>query len=87
MEQAVQIAGAILVLLGYVLSQTGRVDSSARSYLLINFVGSFLLALVAALGRQWGFLLLNGVWAVISVVNLVRGIRRDPVPGETGNPA
>lgn len=75
------------MLLGYVLSQTGRVDSSARSYLLINLVGSFLLALVAALGRQWGFLLLNGVWAVISVVNLVRGIRRDPVPGETGNPA
>ena len=74
MEQAIQVVGAILVLLGYVLGQTGRVDASSRSYLVINLVGSALLALVAVLGRQWGFLLLNGTWAVISAVNLTRSL-------------
>lgn len=83
MDQIIQIIGAILVLLGYVLSQTGRVDSRSRSYLLINLVGSALLAIVAALGQQWGFLILNGTWAVISVVNLVQGLRK-VTPGETG---
>lgn len=72
MEQAIQLIGAILVLLGYVLSQTGRVDGSARSYLVINLIGSGFLAAAAALGHQWGFLLLNGTWAVISAVNLIR---------------
>ncbi len=81
MEQLLQIAGAILVLLGYVLTQTGRLDGAARSYLTINFVGSALLALVAALGHQWGFLLLNGVWAVISLINLARGFRTGPPAG------
>ncbi len=75
MEQGIQIIGAILVLLGYIATQTGRLDGTARSYLLINLAGSALLALAAALGRQWGFLILNGVWAVISAVNLVRDLR------------
>ena len=83
MDQIIQIIGAILVLLGYVLSQTGRVDSRSRSYLLINLVGSALLAIVAALGQQWGFLILNGTWAVISIANLVQGLRA-VTPGETG---
>lgn len=83
MDQIIQIIGAILVLLGYVLSQTGRVDSRSRSYLLINLVGSALLAIVAALGQQWGFLILNGTWAVISVANLAQGLRK-VTPGETG---
>ena len=73
MEQGIQIAGAILVLLGYVLSQTGKLDGSSRSYLIVNLVGSAFLAIAAAIGQQWGFLLLNGTWAVISAVNLVRG--------------
>ena len=73
MEQAIQLIGAVLVLLGYVLSQTGRVDGNARSYLIINLIGSGFLAVAAALGQQWGFLLLNGTWAIISAVNLIRG--------------
>jgi hypothetical protein len=85
MEQAIQLVGAILVLLGYVLSQTGRVDGSSRSYLIINLVGSGFLAVAAALGQQWGFLLLNGTWAVISAVNLVRGALQQPLRNEQGS--
>lgn len=76
MEQAIQILGAILVLIGYLLGQTGRLDTSSRSYLVINLIGSALLAAVAAQGRQWGFLVLNGTWAVISAVSLARGLMR-----------
>lgn len=72
MDQYIQISGAILVLLGYILGQTGRVDPRAKSYLLINLVGSALLAASAFSGNQWGFFVLNGTWAVISLVNLVR---------------
>ena len=73
----VQIAGAVLVLLAYVLGQTGRIDTKARSFLFVNLVGSALLAADALSSRQWGFFVLNGTWAVISLVNLVRGLGDD----------
>ncbi len=75
MEQAIQIIGALLVLFGYISAQTGRVDGRGQPYLLINLAGSALLALTAGFGQQWGFLILNGTWAVISAVNLVGSLR------------
>ncbi len=72
MDQYFQIAGAMLVLLGFVLGQLGKIDPRSKIFLLINFAGSALLAVNAVSGRQWGFLLLNGTWALISLVNLVR---------------
>ncbi|MEZ4506104.1 MAG: hypothetical protein R2848_09750 [Thermomicrobiales bacterium] len=71
MDPFVQLAGALLVLLGYVLGQLGKFDPTSRSYLAVNFVGSALLA-ADAFDGQWGFMLLNGVWAAISLVNLGR---------------
>lgn len=76
MDQVVQITGAVLVLIGYVLAQTGRVNIDSRQYLIVNLIGSALLALAAAIGRQWGFLLLNGTWSVISIVSLARSARK-----------
>ena len=72
MDQYIQIVGAMLVLLGFVLGQFGKIDTSSKTYLLINLVGSALLAANAVSGGQWGFLLLNGTWALISLVGLVR---------------
>ncbi len=82
MDQYVQIAGAVLVLSGYVLGQLGRIDTSSRLYLFVNFIGAALLAADAFAGSQWGFLLLNGTWAVISLVNLVRSFLDPQVEDE-----
>lgn len=78
MDQYIQIIGAVLVLLGYALGQLGRIDPRSKGYLLLNLVGAGLLALAAFWGRQWGFLVLNGTWAVISLVNLVRTSAASP---------
>lgn len=72
MDPYIQIGGAVLVLIGYVLGQLDKIDTSSKPYLLINLVGSALLAADAFAGRQWGFLVLNGSWAVISLINLIR---------------
>jgi len=42
------------------------------SYLVVNIVGAGVLAVLAAIGRQYGFLLLEAVWTVVSVVSLVQ---------------
>lgn len=73
-EQLVQIVGAVLVLVGFTLAQLGRVDHQSRDYLIVNLVGSLMLAIDAVIGRQFGFLLLEGVWALVSGWSLIRQI-------------
>ncbi|HEX4357722.1 MAG TPA: hypothetical protein VH141_09385 [Pseudonocardia sp.] len=62
----VEIGGSLLILAAFVAAQLGRVSSSAVSYLLLNMAGSSVLAVIALLHGSWGFLLLEGSWALVS---------------------
>lgn len=78
--QAVSLVGSMLILAAFVAGQLRRMEPSDRSYVLLNLVGSGILAAVALIEQQWGFLLLEGVWALVSLwstVQLVRGKRLD----------
>lgn len=77
MDAIVQVAGSLLILVPFVLVQVGRMTSTSRTFLLLNLIGSTVLAIDAAIGLQWGFLLLEGVWAIVSLVALVRPRRDD----------
>lgn len=77
-EQVLQIVGALLVLSGFALAQARVVSDRSFPYLAVNLVGSGILAVLAALGRQWGFLLLEGAWAIISAVGVIRLLIRPP---------
>lgn len=70
--QAVQIGGALLVLVAFAAAQWGVLSQKSRAYLALNFVGSLILALQAGAQRQWGFILLEGVWALLSGAGLLR---------------
>lgn len=75
MAQVLQMAGAVLILAAYIASQAGRLRPEAVLYLALNFTGSGILAVLAAVDRQWGFLLLEGVWALVSLLGLIRKVR------------
>ncbi len=81
MGQVVQVAGSLLVLAGFALSQWGVLNPKSLVYLVLNAVGSAVLAVDAFLGQQWGFLLLEGVWAIVSVIGLAQVLR--PRKGQT----
>lgn len=80
MEQLVQIIGAALILAAYAGAQAGRLDQRSISYLVLNLIGSATLAVLAAIEGQLGFLLLEGVWAIVSAWSLGRELRPGDVP-------
>ena len=75
MSQLIQITGSLLVLAGFALSQRGVVSPKSLSYLILNLVGSGVLAVEAVVEQQWGFLLLEGVWAIVSAASLIAVLR------------
>lgn len=76
MHPAVQPGGSLLILTPFVLAQVGRLTTDALPYLLLNLIGSIVLAVDAAIGQQWGFLLLETVWAIVSGFSLARLVLR-----------
>jgi len=76
----VQVVGALLVLTGFALAQARLLTPQARAYLVVNAVGATVLAMDAYIERQWGFFLLEGVWAAISIWGLVGRGRRTAAP-------
>ena len=72
MIQAISLAAALLILLPFALTQLSRMTTTSVSYLAMNFVGSAALTAVAVLDKQYGFILLEGVWALMSAAGLAR---------------
>lgn len=70
--QIVSVCGALLILVAYGANQAGRLGPERRMYSVLNLAGSLTLAIIAIAEAQWGFLLLEGVWAVVSAWALVR---------------
>jgi hypothetical protein len=78
MAQVVQIIGALLILAGFAGLQFGLLYQRSYLYLIVNAVGSAILAFLGYYERQWGFLLLELVWAIVSVAGIVALTRKSP---------
>jgi hypothetical protein len=68
--QIIQIVGAVLILAGFIFNQTSRLDAGSYAYLLLNLTGAAILAVLAFQDRRWGFVLLEGVWALVALAGL-----------------
>ena len=73
--QVVQVAGALMVLSAFVGAQHGVLHTRSRVYLVLNVLGAGTLTVLAALDRQYGFLLLEGVWTLVSLWALGKSAR------------
>jgi hypothetical protein len=75
MDQTVQIVGALIVLAAFAAAQFRLLDPRSYPYLLLNMLGSAVLAVLAYEDQQVGFLLLETVWSLVSFVGLVTRAR------------
>lgn len=73
--QIVQVVGALMILAAYMAAQAGRWSTDNALYLWLNLVGSAILAVLAVISHNWGFVLLETVWAIVSARSLLTGKR------------
>lgn len=70
MEMTLQFAGALGILVPFALLQFRLTTPKAWLYLSCNFAGAAVLTWLAVIESQWGFVILQGAWALASLVGL-----------------
>jgi len=76
MIQFISILGALFILIPFVANQFGYLTSATFTYQGLNLIGSLTLAIIAILERQYGFILMEGTWGLVSlwgVISVLRG--------------
>lgn len=71
MSEVLQWSAAIVVLAAFALCQWGRWSARSYLYLASNVAGGAGLSAAAFLSHQWGFVLLEGVWALVAARSIV----------------
>ncbi len=64
--------GVSQVLLAYLLNISGKVGTDDHSFRILNFTGASMAFLASWLLQFWPFMLLEGVWSVISFKSLIK---------------
>lgn len=81
MDQVIQLIAAVAVLGAFCANQWWGLATDSALFLALNAVGTAVLAVLAGRSHDYGFLLLEGVWAVVSAIGLIKVLRRARVPG------
>lgn len=84
MSEILQWSAAIVVLAAFALSQYGTWPVTGYPYLVLNVIGGAGLSAAAALSHQWGFVLLEGVWALVAAWGISARLRGRAVRAPTG---
>lgn len=70
--QAVELLGAFLIVGAYLAYTQNQLRLDSVRFLALNTIGAAVLSVVAAVDRQYGFLLLEAMWTWVAG----RGLRR-----------
>lgn len=69
--------GAGLILFAFVFGQLHIWKDTYFIYDLLNLIGSVLLIIYGYIGYSWPFVVLNAVWAIVSLKDVVTDLRRN----------
>jgi hypothetical protein len=64
--------GVFQILLAYILNVTGKLDKHSLTFILLNFIGASMACLASILMNYLPFIILEGVWAMVSLIALIK---------------
>ena len=67
--------GVAILLLAYILNILKIIGRESQTYLLLNFIGGGIACFASYLIPYFPFVILEGVWAVVSLVSLLKILR------------
>jgi hypothetical protein len=70
-------AGVFQILLAYVLNVIGKVNKDDLSFILLNLVGAGMACYASVLMNYMPFILLEGIWAGVSLISLIKYFQRN----------
>lgn len=82
MALTLQFVGALGILIPFTLVQFRRTTAHSLLYLGLNVAGAAVLTWLAVVESQWGFVILQGVWALAALAGM---LRRASGPRRTAN--
>ena len=69
--------GVFQILLAYMLNIFGKLEKKDLTFILLNLIGASLACLASILMKYMPFILLEGIWALVSLIALLKYKRAD----------
>ena len=64
--------GVTILLIAFFLNLTNKLSKDSLLYLVLNFVGAGIACVASVLLDYWPFIILEGIWTVVSAIGLLR---------------
>ena len=64
--------GVFQILLAYILNVIGKLENKDLAFILLNLIGAGMACLASILMEYLPFILLEGVWAFVSLISLLK---------------
>jgi hypothetical protein len=68
--------GVFQILLAYILNVFGKIRSDKLTFILLNFFGASMACFASILMKYIPFIILEGVWALVSLISLIKYITK-----------
>lgn len=64
--------GVAQILLAYILNIAGKIETNSIIFILLNLLGAALACLASILMQYIPFIILEGVWTLVSLIALIK---------------
>lgn len=64
--------GVFQILLAYILNVIGKLEKKDLAFILLNLIGAGMACLASILMEYLPFILLEGIWAFVSLISLIK---------------
>ena len=69
--------GVLLILIAYILNVLKKLESNSLAFILLNLIGASLACMASILLKYLPFIILEGIWTLVSLVSLLRYQKRN----------